>query len=384
VGSVDGDPLVCNGNGLPCYTLLWEGSVCASESRMVRWYCQPACLQDFDADVRKELESHNPVLITATLRQQGIEARAPLILEMLEARPAGVETVVMPCENKVPDAWRQIEAACQAKGVIYLRPLVNRISVPVLNLPPGVRETRTHELGEWLVASPQRSSTILEALSVNADFGIVDDLEMRLVRKLYIVNGAHLTLGVRGALLGWDSLRATARLPENAYDIGQLHERMHIGLAHAGCNLADTRDYGRDHLIAYCEVADEVKRIMEPMKRADLRPFLKTVEERLSSPARMTAAAQSHLDSEQRLGDWLAPYRDVFDRFDEVFERLPAFSDGRIEDRSELRLDPAVDREVVSLYERCLRGWERTSDINRRAERLRYNLAMHRVALGGK
>jgi len=322
-----------------------------------------------------------PVLITATLRKEGIEARAPLIAELLAPREPGAETVVMPCENDVPPRWRAIEAACPARGATCLRPLVNRISVPVDGLAAGARTTRTHHLGEWLVGPSERRLEIVDALSLNACFGVVDDLEMRLKRKLYMVNGAHLALGIRGAMLGRRSLRVTAGMPENAYDIAQLHVYMSIGLAYAGCNLADNGDYGRDHLLAYCEVADEVRRITKPIKRADLRPFLATLEERLSRPAGMTAAAQSEFDSERRLGDWLAPYRRVFNRIETALRQLSVYADGKAVGRRELRLDPDIDREALSLYRQCLRSWERASDVERRVEGLRTTLAVHRAGL---
>ncbi len=164
------------------------------------WYCRPGSEAELPRDVRAELCSKGPVLITATLRN-GIDGRIGLVEEMLRARPPGEETVVIPCENDISSTWDRIETLCQEIGAIYLRPLVNRIAVAdgqpdarpdgALSSALEVRTTNTHELGEWIVASPERPSEILTALQINDEFDVVkdlEDLEMRLRRKLYLVN----------------------------------------------------------------------------------------------------------------------------------------------------------------------------------------------------
>jgi|GEM_PF-5234228 len=383
VGRVDAEPLPTE-NGEHFYTLRWEGPEgCDEEKRTVCW-CQPGSLQDLPAEVLRGLSEDGAVLITATLRNEGIEARAKLILEMLELRLdprlSGAETVVMPCENKVPSQWRKIEDLCRAGGAIYLQPLVNRISVPVPDLEVGARETRTHRLGEWLVASPQRPSKVLDALSLNPQFDVVEDLEMRLKRKFSMVNGAHLAFGIVGRRQRRRSLSETARWPRNTYDVVRLHHVMEHGLNYVGCNLADTCGYGREHLAAYCEVDDQVSRIMASLKRADPRSFLEIVDERLSRPAALTANAQRSHDGEMRLGDWIAPYREIFNNLDHVLEKLSAYSDFNPKQRRGLRFDPTVDREAVALYEMSLRRWEQEGEVVNRVERLRRSLAMHRGA----
>jgi hypothetical protein len=234
IGREDSPPLPCDPQGRPTYGLRWEGVEKQGETRTVRWDCRPGCGADLPEEVRQALGSKRPVLITATLRTEGIEARHPLIGELLELRPNNAETVVMPCENKVPEAWRKIEAACGTRGALYLAPLVNRIAVPVACSQPGARITRTHPVGEWLVGPVDGHSQILDALARNQEFAVVDDLEMRKLRKLHLVNGAHLAIAIQGARKNRRSLRATARMHENAYLAGGLHQAMRQGLSFLG------------------------------------------------------------------------------------------------------------------------------------------------------
>ena len=290
----------------------------------------------------------------------------------------------MPCENSVPAEWQTIRSLCDELGVIYLQPLVNRIALPLKEHGPESRTTRTHRLGEMLVAPPNRHSRILNDLSVNDEFDIVEGLEMRMQRKLFLVNGAHLAVGIRGAMLGRRSLRATAQMPDSIYDVASLHAAMNQGLAFAGCTLADTFEYGREHMSAYCEVADEVSRIMRKLKRADITPFLTDVRERLAAPAQMTAQAQRELDPAHQTFDWLRPYREVFDRLELLLARLDAYSDGTVSARKRepLQLDPEVDANAIAEYERCLLAWERGSARNERLRKLEEALTGHRIALG--
>ncbi len=383
----EGSPLLPRDTrGRPTYSLRWEGAEKWEEPRAVRWDCRPGCEADLPAEVREALRSEPPVpvLITATLRKEGIEARHTLIREMLEVRPKGAETVVMPCENKVPDAWDKIEAACRACGADFVIPLVNRIAVPFECSQQGARITRTHPLGEWLVAPAERRLQILDALATAERFAVVGDLETRKRRKLYVVNGAHLAVGIQGVRRNRRSLRTTARMPENAYLMGELHQAMRQGLALGGDGLPDTDTYSREHFQAYCEVSDKVARIMAPLRRTDPRPFLESVEERLTAPAMLAASVQQERARVGGDGDLLSPYRRIFESLALVLEDLSAYSDAKTPRlQGGLQLDPEVDREALAVYRRCLYNWERASDVNDRVGDLKRHFATHHAVVAG-
>jgi hypothetical protein len=374
IGREDAPPLPLDERGWPTYTLCWEGAV-----------AETGCAAELPGEVREALlDRESSVLITATLRTEGAAARLPLIREMLTARPAGAETVVMPCENKVPAAWAEVEDACRACGALYMVPLVNRVSVPATCSRPGERRTRTHRLGEWLVGLVERPSRILDALAAAGDFAMVGDLELRKLRKLYLVNGAHLALGIRGALQKRRSLRTAARTPDNAYLTGELHYAMQQGLSLLGNGPPDTAAYAREHFQAYCEVADTVARIMEPLRRTDPRPFLESVEERLAAPAELTAKALRGSAPGGAVEDQLGPYRAVFDSLALVLEDLSAYSDAKTPRLwGTLWLDPKIDRDALAVYERCLLGWERAPAVRRRVAVLERRFANHRAIVAG-
>lgn len=112
----EGDALPRDDEGYPVYTLKCEGPTRWEDRCRVDWACAPRAVADLPEPVRSQLGSTDPVLLTATLRD-GIDARAPLIEEILRARPRrGEETVVMPCENDVPRRWSAIEELCEGTG----------------------------------------------------------------------------------------------------------------------------------------------------------------------------------------------------------------------------------------------------------------------------
>jgi hypothetical protein len=390
VGRPDGDPLPRDNQGYPVYQLNWEGTNRREEVRRVDWYCQANSEECLPADVRTALRRYGePLLLTATLRA-GIEQRRPLIEEILKVRPLGAETVVMPCENDIPGSWQAVDVLCRSLGAMYLRPLVNRIAVPYEpgrrdSMPRGSRITRTHDLGEWLVSPPSRSSELLGALLRAPEFNVVDDLPARLLRKRHMVNGGHLAVGIRGVMLRRRSLRVTAALPGCVYDVSQLHRVMRMGLAFSGQEPLNSLEYGLEHVCAYCEVDDKVARVMRGLSRADFGSFLEgPVLSRLTAPAVMTAAAQRERDPGLTTGDWLEPYRKVFDQLEIVLADLSSFPDGKPSVlRHELPfLDPERDVVALRAYEACLRGWESADAITDRVRSLRAALASHYVALG--
>jgi hypothetical protein len=225
---------------------------------------------------------------------------------------------------------------------------------------------------------------ILDALAVNDEFKAVQDLEMRKQRKLFVVNGAHLALGIRGTKLGRPSLQATAQIPESIYDVANLHSAMNRGLTYSGCTLTDTVEYGRKHVTAYCEIADQVDRIMKKLKRADIGPFLKDVHDRLSVPAEMTALAQREVDPAHETGEWLDPYREVFGELELVLADLNMYSDRKdsLGTGEPLLLDGEIDALAVAQYRACLDGWERSASCNERVRKLQESFAQHRTVTG--
>lgn len=184
--------------GYPIYRLKWEGPNRREELCRVDWYRETESTAGLPLEVVDELRKSQPALITATLRD-GISKQRGLIEGMLRMRPPGAETIVMPCENSVPSDWQAIRALCEELGASYLQPLVNRIALPLAERGPESRTTRAHELGELLVCTPANGSSILAALAVNDEFGLVEELGIRIQRKLFMVNGAHLALGIKGA-----------------------------------------------------------------------------------------------------------------------------------------------------------------------------------------
>lgn len=140
VGRRGGEPLPLDAKGDPMYLLTWEGHDPHTEPRPVDWYCEAGTIAELPVEVRDAVRGPSDLLITATLRDR-ISERRGLIEEMIRLRPGGAETIVMACENSVPDEWEFVRALCDEVGATYLQPMVNRIALPLGKEGPDSRIT---------------------------------------------------------------------------------------------------------------------------------------------------------------------------------------------------------------------------------------------------
>lgn len=214
---------------------------------------------------------------------------------------------------------------------------------------------------------------------------MVAGLEPYKVRKLYLVNGGHLALAIRGAYLEMDSLRDTAQEGDFLVEVTALHCSMILGMSHGDLEFPpEPHEYAKEHVAAYCEVADDVSRIMRPLTRADLTPFLSVVKERLTDAAVLTGDAERVLTRERGAQAWLDPYGMVFDRLEGVLGRLRSYSDVDLRSPKTFLEKPDRDEESLDAYEGCLAWISEGAERDRRLRRLAQALSDQRAELAAR
>jgi hypothetical protein len=161
----------------------------------VSWFEGPNRPSDLPVDLKDRIGSDEPLLLTCTLRKM-IADRRYFVEELLRMRPPSAETLLLPCENAPDSAYEQIATSCQDSGVRALRTVVNRMCIGRKPDIDGRRMVFAHHLGEWLIERPSSASEILAALESADEVEVVDDIEARHDRKLWMVNGAHQALAL--------------------------------------------------------------------------------------------------------------------------------------------------------------------------------------------
>lgn len=343
----------------------------------------PSQYSDLSAEVRRKIESDEPLLLTCTLREMIVQ-RQSLVEELLRARQKDAETIFLPCENAPHSAYAQLIAVCEETGATARCTVVNRMCTEGERDSENRRMVSAHSLGEWLIERPSEPSPMLEQLEIAAEVKMIDDYKARQARKLWMVNGAHQAL----ALMAWegtertleivdegegqarrsDDLRDAARGARVLARLSHLHAAMDDALIHEYPHLKGSLDYGLEHVIAYSEHPDSVKRVLGAFRRQDLAPFIKTMEIRLARPAEICAS----------LGRSVAPFAYVFDVFENLCLSLDAFLDVAALRIDPGLIDPEVDKRALQAYARLVKGWTSEDEAEERVRRLARALASHR------
>ena len=332
------------------------------EYRAVTWWEGAQSVDALPIGLVKRLESAEELLMTGSLRG-AITERHTFMAEVLKRRPAGAETIVLACENAPHEDYEKVRAACVGTGALMLGTVVNRMCVEEKR-EDGDREERrrmisVHRLREWLVERPSHggADAILDALSGVQGFEVVDDIQARHDRKLWMVNGAHQALALaarRGdgdhRVEDWleggdDELRNALTIRVGAW-LGRLHYAMNEALRSVHPSLTDSIAYGDEHVRAYSEHSDSVARVLAAFRRLDLVPFIEALDERIAAPARIC----------HERGLSLEPFKRVIAVFLELVANIDAF-----EDNEEVRssgIEFEADIATVKRFKEMLTPWQ--------------------------
>ncbi len=351
-------------------------------SHEVKWFEGPDRVEDLPGDVRERIGEGEPLLVTTSLREH-IKDRLPFIEELLlHARPATAEAIFLACENEPDPAYERVIDVCSETGVHFLRTVVNRICV-ALPSHDDRRRVSAHTLGEWLVERPPRPLPMLEALERVPEVELVDDFDARYDRKLWMVNGAHQALALM-ALRGRDEfqldtdageerddLRQAMEDPQITARISHLHAAMHEALKVKHPHLSDNLDYCTEYLVAYSEHPDSVSRILKSLRRADLTPFLISLQRRLMPPAPICHKRECSIDA----------FLYVIDVFLELVYNIDTFADRADVRAGAVTLDADEDERAIEYFEGLLIPWAGEKAIKKNTELFSTFLGDHRMAM---
>jgi len=327
----------------------------------VNWFEGPATYAQLSDDLRAAIESEKmPLLITASLRKR-ITERLDFVQAVLRARPPGAETIVLACENDPHSAYEEIREVARETSATMLKTVVNRMCVALPRDDRRRRMVSAHPLGEWLIERPGKPSALLDQLAKATDIEIVDDIDARENRKLWMVNGAHQALALMALAGGHRTLRGAARTPSVLARLAHIHGTMNEALRRVHPELEDNLGYGVKHVVAYCEHKDGIGRVLAAYRRSDLATFFENLDVRLAAPARLCA-----ID-----GVSVEPIVHVVETLERMVKNIDHFSDANELRRRTATISPERDARAVDAYERMLGGWRPEGEIARRVQSMR-------------
>ncbi len=358
------------------------------------WFPGPAQVNELPDDLLKRVGSE-PLLLTMSLRE-AIAVRHEFVEALLDLRAPETETVVIACENAPHEHYGHVRAACTRTGALFLRTVINRMCLDLGTDKEGRRNVSVHRLAEWLVERPpaEQHSAVLAALAAIEGFALVDDIEARHHRKLWMVNGGHQALALMGRKANADhrvrdlaieaadaleargkdgvleDLRESARTPVVVAAVGQLQSAMSEALLILHPDLDQNLAYGLKHVIAYSEHRDGVERVLAKFTRINLAPFLEDLNDRIGAPARICFEHERSVEA----------FAHVINVLLELVANIDAFEDN--DDVRRGGLAGAADPEAVESFRRLVTPW--TADaIEASTAHFAQILAEHRAAFAG-
>jgi hypothetical protein len=143
---------------------------------------------------------------------------------------------------------------------------------------------------------------------------------------------------------------------------------MDDALAKEHPGLVDNLSYGVEHVVAYAEHPDSIKRVLEAFRRDNLTPFIETLNLRLAAPARVCF----------QMGRSVEPFTFVFDVFESLVADLDAYLDAESIRRAPGLIAPREDARAIDAYARLVEGWALEEEAAKRVARLTKALSAHR------
>jgi mannitol-1-phosphate/altronate dehydrogenase len=337
--------------------------------RQVAYPCNPAKLADLDPYVLSHIGKSKPLLITSALGDTAA-SRAPLIREIVAGRPDdGSTTVLVVCENEPLPVY--VELADELKGKLTVcGSVVDRICFHPNNRVrdrSGRRSVSAHPVGEWVIEHPDGPGCEpLAALNRSPTVTVIDKgLGGYKDRKLWTVNGLHLTLAFVARYSSAEDLRPAVATPRFQQIAKPAQRSIAAALAGKHPSLPVNPGYADDRVRAFAESPDTTARLLgKVLVREDLRPLMRRLTRRIGDPARAAHAAGASCD----------PFMDTVELLLAVL-RDPRFYYPSGDDR---RTDEDIDREVEEAFAQALADWVEIEDANDLIKRLRRTLRASR------
>lgn len=310
------------------------------------------------------------LLTTAVGNLNGCVSLLVEIAEERSLRPG--ETVFIACENELGAAYEEIEARLREFEVDCRKAMVNRICSEC-ELDGDELVVRADPHAEWLIEGLP-DTDVLALLDRLNEIRFVEDVEPFAVRKRWVVNGGHLALALFGRKDKVPNLAVVARDEERQEQLIEIQAGLIQALpAEWGDVLGDSVAYARAEIVPMCRTDDNVTRVLHRLKREDPVHFIESAAKRLGEPAKRSLEAHKHLPT---------ALEDVFEVMQDVLLDLESYVDALDVRNGKVQLDAGRDEEAVATYRKLLGGIFPKEKTDKWSDRLRRELARHRIAYG--
>jgi hypothetical protein len=332
----------------------------------------PKELQDAVADA-------SLILITTSVRS-AISERVPLIAALCEAADPSAEIVFLACENTVTRAHHALAdvIAPRAKSLptivdrvcAWLRTSKEPNKLSQGEPPPFPRHVIHHEIGEWIIQRPTWDSGLPDALAGAPEVVFVDRAEFAAFedRKLWVVNGMHLDVAIRGRAANQPDLRLVVNDPERLRLLQETVEVLAAALRRKH-DMALESQWALDRLRVICQLPDATDRVLNDLQRADPSRFLRAFERRIAEPARVLQPVRALAPCLETLAGTLSELLGDAEQYSDWHSLTGAM------------LSERADEAAVSAYVAAMGGWMPDDYIAHGAKQFRASLRRHRGAL---
>jgi hypothetical protein len=290
------------------YGLAFTDPEIGLEYHTVDFYSGATTVSQLPDEVLALIASTEPLLITSALAAQ-ITNRIELLVEIVNRRPVGSETVLVACENEPHEAYRTLARKCAGR-LTSCPCVVDRICAWPSTITidehgetivtehrrdmEGRRVVVVHPVGEWLIAAPKPIPATLvqlqQAPHVNVIHGDIAGYEDR---KLWSVNGVHTVLALLARLERIRQLPLTDPYQQAFLQTATpLIAQIAAAIEHQHPEIPYDSDYVSDRIRAFSQAPDTPARILErTLKRSDLRAFMARLNRRVGDAARVAREA---------------------------------------------------------------------------------------------
>jgi len=322
---------------------------------------------------RAALAEAPELLITTALTDLGIAAQSDLIVAMAQERK-GQPTTLVACEEDFGEHHEQLFARLRELDVDVRRGIVTRLcTADAQSTDRRRRGVHADAYVEWCIEGEPRGAS-LEALAASSEVTFTDDFDCHALRARWLARGMLLEL----ALLAGAANRPHVRLEAIAQDREGWLERVcdaFVPLIEQRCGeLPDTAEYARRQAEALVRHDDDGQWLRRRLRRSDLVPFMREVEELIGEPCRSLV---------ENSGEELPAYlHRVFHSLYIVLSDIGKYNDVAAWRESDMVLTAEADDRILEAYRDLLTGIMSRRDVNARVHSLTLAFDTHRGDFG--
>ena len=302
------------------------------------------------------IDEADHLLITTTVTTSGVRDCQGLLTGIAQRRGArrdhrGAGADFIACENDPGPHFKDLTEALAELGVRCLPTVVDRLCAYETDTP-DLRVVRADAEADWAIEAASPSPGLAALADGAPHVRLVDDVTPLKQQKLWLVNGAHLALGIWARRRGLVFMRPAAGERGRVEWLEALLKEMSEPLLRLHPELgpeSNCVEWGSKHIEAWLRETDETRRILKRLRRSDVGAFLDDFDLKFGSCARKREGGPTE-----------APcMRSTLENLHALLTDLEKYEDFRPAADSQdapLELDAAKDAAAVERYRAILGG----------------------------